>query len=81
VVWQFAVFGLMVIAAVTARGHGSVLYRPGSRPGGFDGDFSRRRLNHESSERLIRPSHGQFETYDRGISLALVDRFRVMNAA
>jgi hypothetical protein len=77
VVGQIAVFGLMVIAAVTARSHGSVLYRTG----GFDGDFSRRRLNHESSERSIRPSHGQIETYDRGISLALVDRFRVMNAA
>ena len=80
VVWQFAVFGLMVIAAVTARGHGSVLYSPGSRGGGFGGNFSHDRLNHGFSERLIRPSHGQIEMYDRRISLALIDRFRVMNA-
>ncbi len=66
VVWQFAVFGLMVIAAVTARGHGSILYSPGSRGGGLGGNVEHLRLKHGFSERLIRPAHGQFETYDRG---------------
>ena len=72
--------GTGVLTAATARGHGSVLYGPGSRKGDFGGNFSHRRLNPGSFERLIRPSHGQIETCDRDISLALVDRFRVMNA-